>query len=263
MTPLWAFLLGLIQGLTEFLPVSSSAHLTILGALSGIREEDALAFFLVLHIGTLVALFAYFFRDLVDLALRSLKGEREAWRYNLLILLTTLPTGIIGLSLKSLVERAVASPLVASLLLLVTAVFLIATKWFREGELDSGEISWKLALLIGVAQGLAVFPGISRSGATITACLALGLRREAAFRYSFLASIPAILGAVLLDAKEMTGMADHMGGGVLVIGASVAALSGYGALVLLKKTVVGKTFHLYAAWCLLASACGLWVALRG
>lgn len=263
MTPFWAFLLGLIQGLTEFLPVSSSAHLTILGAMSGIREEDALAFFLVLHIGTLLALFAYFAKDLADLGLRSIRGEREAWRYNLLILVTTIPTGIIGLSLKPLVEKAVASPLAAALLLLVTAAFLTATRWFPDGKVDSPQISWRQGLLIGVAQGLAVFPGISRSGATITACLALGLTREAAFRYSFLVSIPAILGAVLLDARAMSGMAGHMGYGSLVLGASVAAASGFVALVLLKRTVVGKTFHWYAIWCLLASAGGIWVALRG
>lgn len=256
----WAILLGLLQGLTEFLPVSSSAHLTIAGALSGIQEEDALAFFLVLHVGTLAALVVYFAKDLGSLGVRSLRGEREAWRYNLLVLLTTVPTGILGLALKPAVERAVTSPAVAALLLIVTAAFLTATRFFPEGSREAGQIRFRDALAVGVAQGLAVFPGISRSGATITACMALGIAREEAFRYSFLASLPAIAGAALLEAREVAGAAGHFGAGHLVLGALVSAASGFVALAFLKRTVVGRSFHWYAVWCLLASAFGLWVA---
>lgn len=261
MSLLWAIILGLAQGLTEFLPVSSSAHLTILGALAGVREEDALAFFLILHLGTLAALLAFFARDLWDLGVRSIRGDREAWRYNGLIVLTTLPTAVIGLALKPAVEKAMASPLAAALLLLVTAAFLAATRWFPEGGVASGAIRPRHAFLVGVAQGMAVFPGISRSGATITACLALGLTREEAFRYSFLVSLPAIGGAALLDAKAMAGMSAMVAPGTLVAGAVTSAVLGFAALALLKRTVVGRAFHWYAVWCLLASAGGLWVAL--
>lgn len=261
MSLLWAVILGLAQGLTEFLPVSSSAHLTILGVLAGVREEDALAFFLILHLGTLVALVAFFARDLWDLGVRSLRGDRDAWRYNGLIVLTTVPTAVIGLALKPVVERAMASPLTASLLLLVTAAFLTATRWFPEGTVGPGSLRPRHAFLVGVAQGLAVFPGISRSGATITACLALGLTREEAFRYAFFVSLPAIAGAALLDAKAMMGMSGQTGAGVLFAGAAVSAVAGFAALALLKRTVVGRAFHWYAIWCLLAASAGLWVAL--
>lgn len=260
MSILWALILAVVQGLTEFLPVSSSAHLAILGALAGIREEDALAFFLVLHMGTLLATLAFFWKDLWALVKGLAHGDGASWRYVLLVAVTTVPTGIIGLALKDYVEEAFASPAVAGGLLFVTAAALLGTRFLPRGEKADRDITWLDALLVGIAQGVAVFPGISRSGATICACLARKVTPEAAFRYSFLASLPAIAGAFLLEARgvfsaENPHVADD------VVGFLFAFLSGFLALVFLRRLVTRGQLYWFAIWCVITGSLGLGLAL--
>lgn len=256
MTLLWTVIVAIVQGLTEFLPVSSSAHLAILGALAGIREEDALAFFLVLHMGTLLATLVFFWKDLWALIKGLAHADRASWRYVLLMTVTTVPTGIIGLALKGYVEDAFASPGVAGGLLFVTAAALVGTRFLPRGEKADRDITWLDALLVGIAQGIAVFPGISRSGATICACLSRKITPEAAFRYSFLASLPAIAGAFLLEARgvlsaENPHVADD------VVGFLIAFAVGYLALVFLRRLVTQGRLHWFAVWCVITGSLGL------
>ncbi len=256
----WTILLAIIQGLAEFFPVSSSAHLTILGAVGGIKEEDALVFFLVLHFGTLMATVVFFWRDLLNLALGAFKGDRQAWRFVGLIAVTTAVTGVLGLSLKHVTEKLVTSPGIVGGMLLFTACYLWGTKYLPKGTKSQGEMTWLDAALVGLAQGCAVIPGVSRSGASISSGLARGLDRATAFRYSFLASLPAIAGAFLLEARQAFSAENpHLADDV--IGALVSFVVGCFALWLWRKTVIRFGPHVFAPWCLLAGLCGIAVAL--
>lgn len=262
MSLLWTLFLAVMQGLTEFLPVSSSAHLTIVGYLAGIREEDALVFFVVLHVGTLGAVLAYFWRELWALLAGLVRGERGAWRFALLVLTTTLPTGVIGIAIKPLVEKMVVSPAAAGCFLFVTAGFLFATRWMKDGTKGDADITFLDALLVGVAQGFAVFPGVSRSGATLAAALARGLDRETAFRYSFLASLPAVAGAFLMEGRHAVSSTNpHLADDLL--GLTVAFAVGLIALVIVRGSLVKRVYHHFAWWCLAAGAFGIWLGISG
>jgi len=257
---LWTIILAVVQGLAEFFPVSSSAHLTILGALAGIKEEDALVFFLVLHFGTLMATVVFFWRDLLSLAVGALKGDREAWRFAGLVAVTTAFTGAIGLSLEHLTKKLVTEPGIAGGMLLFTAVYLWCTRYLPKGSKDSGGITWLDAALVGIAQGLAVIPGVSRSGASISSGLARGMDRATAFRYSFLASLPAIAGAFLLEARHSFS-ADNPHLWDDVLGALISFAVGGIALWLWRRVVIKYGPHVFAPWCVFAGLCGITVAL--
>lgn len=257
---IWALILGIVQGATEFLPVSSSAHLAFIGAMAGISEKDALPFFLILHFATLVAMTAYFRKDLLDIAGGCLKLDREKWKLAMMILITTIPTGIIGLALKSHVEKAFVSPAWPAAFLVVTAAALFSTRFAREGKTGLFSLNSPQALAIGIAQGIAVLPGISRSGSTLVAGLFCGMKREDAFRYSFLASMPAVAGAFLLDIREVLKTGGEFGLGVTAPSFALAACVGFVSLVFLKKTVVRGGLHKFAYYCLFAAACGFMIA---
>ena len=260
MSLLWTLILAVVQGLAEFFPVSSSGHLTILGAVAGIREEDALVFFLVLHFGTLMATLVFFWRDLLRLAWGVLRRDRAAWRYVLLVAAATVPTGLIGLTLQHVTEKAVVTPLVPGILLFFTAAYLWGTKYLPAGKKDDGQITWLDAVLVGAAQGCAVIPGISRSGSSISAGLARGLDRGTAFKFSFLASLPAIAGAFLLEARHAFSAANpHLWDDV--VGAAVSFSVGCLALWLWRKAVIRYGTHRFAFWCLIAGAAGIVVAI--
>lgn len=250
MSLLLVVILAIIQGLTEFLPVSSSAHLAIFGSFLGIKEKDALSFFIALHIGTLISLFCYFYKDIMDLMKGLFKMERGTLKFVLMMIITTIPTGIIGLSLKPVVEKALISPITSALLLLITAALLFLTRLFKEQKDTISTMNGWQALVIGIVQGIAVFPGISRSGSTISAGLLLGLKGEDAFKYSFLSCIPAIMGAALLDIKDMARTAlvkDE------ILGASIAFIFGFAALFFLKKIVIKNWLHRFGYYCVLFS----------
>jgi undecaprenyl-diphosphatase len=256
----WTILLAIVQGLAEFFPVSSSAHLTILGALGGIREEDALVFFLVLHFGTLIATIVFFWRDLLNLAVGLAKRDGTAWRFAGLVAVTTAVTGVLGLSLESVTKKMVTSPGVAGCILLFTACYLWATQYLPKGTKTRAEMTWLDAALVGLAQGCAVIPGISRSGSSISAGLARGLDRETAFKYSFLASLPAIAGAFLLEARHaFSAQNPHLTDDVL--GALISFVVGCFALWLWRKVVIRFGPHVFAPWCVLAGLGGILVAL--
>ena len=248
---LWAALLGLIQGLTEFLPVSSSGHLVLAGHLIGL-PSTGLIFELLLHLATLAAVIYYYRVDvtgLIKAVPRSLGSPRAGYhedpevRLGILVVIATLPTAVIGLFFKDHFERLAQQTQAVGIALLMTACLLLATHWIRPKE---RQISAWMAIAIGIAQGLAITPGISRSGATIALALLLGVSTLNAARFSFLISIPAIAGAAILKLKD--GLGD-LNIAAAILGFSVALISGYLALRWLVALVQARRFAAFAPYC--------------
>lgn len=244
-------LLGVIQGLTEFLPVSSSGHLVIGKTLFGLADPDLLVD-VMLHVGTLLPVLWLYRRDLLEM-LRSLGrlpaagrlwADDGALRLTLCVVVGTIPTGLMGVGLKDHFERLFSSPLAVGFALLLTGVILMLTRLARQrDEAPHRTLGLGRALVVGVAQGAAITPGISRSGTTIAVGLLLGIEREMAARLSFVMSIPAIVGAVLLTLrKAQAGVAAP----VLLLGVLSSALAGYLALRWVVALVRRGTLHRFA-----------------
>jgi len=201
-TTLHAVVLGLVQGLGEFLPISSSAHLVVLPRLLG-WPDQGLSMDVAMHMGTLLALVVYFWKDLADLALGALKGEPKQRKMLLLILVATVPGGIAGLLLDDYVESVFRDPALIAGTLMLFGLLLGLADWKGRKTFEMKEMDWSPALWIGLAQALALVPGVSRSGVTITAALVLGFKREDAARFSFLLSFPIIAGAGALHLRHL------------------------------------------------------------
>ena len=191
-------ILGLVQGFTEFLPVSSSGHLALAKIFLGM-EMPPLNYDLVLHVSTTLATIIFFFPDICSLFVEWCKGfgggaarSKPGWSIGWAVALGTCVTGAIGMSIKDFSEAASLNSLIVGICLLITGVMLLLSRYIRGG---GDKVTLKNGLIVGVIQGIAVMPGISRSGSTIIAGLASGLSKEEAFRFSFLLSIPAIIGA--------------------------------------------------------------------
>ena len=264
-----ALVMGLTQGLTEFIPVSSSGHLILVPWLFGWNDpvRDAfitsLEFSVILHMGTLLALLAYFWRDwlklipagLATVRDRSFKGDPDrkmAW----LLVIATIPAVLVGPLLNGPIEDAVRAPALVALMLCVGAAILwLADRWgSKTREMDS--LTFGGALGIGVAQVLALVPGISRSGVSISAGLFLGLTREAAARFSFLMATPVIAGAGLFELKKLVGgqVVGDVNGGAILIGFVAAAVSGLAAIHLLLRFVRNHPMTVFVAYRLLLAA---------
>lgn len=235
-------LLAVIQGLTEFFPVSSSGHLLLLQKLLGFTTLP-LVYDIFFHVGTLLAVAAFFFRDIRELALRFYR--RENLRLLLLLAAATLPTALIGFLFKDFFESLFTRTSYLGFAFLFTAAVLLASRFLR---LRTRRPGFPAALLIGVAQGIAITPGVSRAGMTIAVAIALGLAFDFSFRFSFLLSIPAIAGAVLLEARAIPWAGGHWP--MLALGVAVAAASGLLALVLLRRMAVRDHFHRFAYYLL-------------
>lgn len=237
-----AMVLGCVQGLTEFLPVSSSAHLILMPWLLS-WPDGGLAFDVGLHWGTLIGVVAYFWKDVQKLtsgALQFLQGSRT-WEAKLpwALALATVPGAVVGFFLEKTVESTFRQPwLIAGTLSMMGLVLFFCERFFpHERKMDS--LRWSEILGIGLAQALAIVPGVSRSGATISAGLALGLARSEAARFSFLLSIPIIFGAGLLKLPEMGALANTK---EFWVGCMSAAASGYMAIGFLLRYVQTKTY---------------------
>lgn len=256
-----AVVLGITQGVTEFLPISSDGHLILVPALFGWRRFG-LGFDVVLHAATLLATVAYFRKDVARLLTALISNEEERARDRRLgwfLIIATIPSAVIALALEPLVNLVETLPM--AMQAVVTALFLLATGVLLGGaELlsgrrapeieDAGDIPLKHALLVGIAQGFAVAPGLSRSGATIAAGVALGIRRDEAARFSFLLSIPIVLAAT---AKKV--IVDVVIGGEtlppalpLAVGLAVTALVGYAAIALLLPYVRKHSLWAFAIY---------------
>lgn len=280
MTYFEAILLGLVQGVFMFVPVSSTAHLVVTqhfliaqGSTMPPPESPAMILFdLIVHVGTLVSIAIVFHASLRTLIARSFSelrdrisapariGERRIGVYSWLVLmglLTVLVTGVLGLSLKSTFERVFGAPQILVFTLLITAALLLLTDRLRNLTLGVKQIGPRLAVIIGVAQAMALIPGISRSGITIIAGLFAGLKRRWAAEFSFLVAIPTILAASALQAVEVargTGM-DGVGFGPLLVAFVVAAISGTIALQLVLVALYKAQLKIFSAYLvLLASA---------
>jgi len=260
MDALTGLILGLVQGLTEFLPVSSSGHLVLAELLFG-AEEAPLAFEVWLHLATLTAVLAALRKEVLSLVrsldLRARDAESKRWRGWILALgIGTVPAVVVGLTAADAVEAAFSNVRLVGVDLVVTAVVLFASRGFGGRGMPLTPLR---ALLIGIAQAVAILPGISRSGMTLVAGLALGLSGVDAARFSFLLAIPAILGAVVLQLPELASLGAEAPVPLLV-GFVSAALSGYGAVLLVWRVVERGRLALFAPYCLLV---GLAVLLWG
>jgi len=223
--------LALLQGLTEFLPISSSAHLILLPRVAG-WSDQGLAFDVAVHVGTLAAVVLYFRRELVAMLgdwLRSLRLRRDYGDSRLVwgVILGTIPVGLGGLAIQLLGAEALRSPLVIAFATLLFGLLLWWADWAGRRERNEHSLRWADVLLIGAAQALALIPGTSRSGITITAGLALGLTREAAARFSFLLSIPVIVLAGGLQAYEGVTQRVAVDWAAVSVGALIAGASAY------------------------------------
>lgn len=262
-----AIILGIVQGLAEFLPVSSSGHLAIIQNLFGIEMETGLLFDVLLHIGTLAAIFVVFWRDIVKLVIEffGIIGDffrrfndpdvivlSSAYRrFVLLILVSTIPTGIIGYFGRDFVAYASTTLLIPGIGLIITSILLFICDRIGDGRKGIKKITYLNAFEVGMAQGVATLPGISRSGTTIAACLILGIKKETAVKYSFIMSIPAVLGAALLEIKDVAGASIEAGTVVAyVIGMVVSAIVGYFAIRVMINVVRRKRYIYFSAYCL-------------
>jgi len=267
-------LLGLVQGITEFLPISSSGHLVLGQALLGV-EKSGISFEVAVHLATGAAVVVHYrrllWRMLFALRLvfspRAWKADvaggredavdREHLRLFWYLALGTLPAAVIGFAFKDFFEEVFYSPRLVCLLLLVTGAMLIAT---RLAARRAGRgLFWRAALLIGAAQAAAIFPGISRSGATIAAGLLLGLSAEKAAEFSFLLALPAIFGAALLELAAPAGSVLQAGLTLpaLLLGSAAAFVFGYLAIALLLKVLFAGRFDRFAYYCWAVGLTGL------
>lgn len=241
-------LLGVVQGLTEFLPVSSSGHLVIAQELLGSAPASGILFEVCLHLATLVAIVLFYRRRVAGLSLGVLQGEGAAWRYVGKLALATLPAIVVALFARGLIEQQFDSLRAVGACLLLTGCIVWSTRYTAAGE-GMAEPGWSAALLIGFAQALAILPGVSRSGATVAAGMALGLKPLAAAEFSFLLGIIAIAGAGVLMLPELGALSGSAIEAILA-GGLAALVSGLLALWAFVWLLRSQRFHLFAwyAW---------------
>lgn len=278
MNLLQAILMGIIQGLTEFLPVSSSGHLAIFKNLFHINTETGVLFDVLLHVGTLAAIFVVYWKDVRKLIVEGCKivglvcqnliiffknvfGKQHLEykriitttyrKFVVMILISTIPTGIIGVLLKDVVESASDILIIPGVCLIVTAFILFVCDRAEDGDKKAKTATYWDSLILGVSQGVATLPGISRSGTTITVCRLLGFDKAFAVKYSFIMSIPAILGATVLELKDIfehpivaTNIVNY------IVGMIVAAVVGYIALKTVVVLVKKNKFKYFSYYCL-------------
>jgi undecaprenyl-diphosphatase len=241
-------ILGLIQGLAEWLPISSTAHLRIAEHFIPSLTVTPL-FNVTLHVGTLIVVVFYFRKEVKSTlsALAHLDFKSEYGQLVPPIIVGTIPTAIIGLLYVTFLEDTLQTLLIIGITFLIGATILYTS---RVGKENTETITYKTALLMGTMQGFAIFPGLSRSGITISTALLIGLKREKAFKFSFLLSIPAIIGDLAVEAYKQRGQlaTQTIGSTELLIGIITAMVVGYIAIKLVSKTVMSKKFHYFAIY---------------
>ena len=280
-----AIFLGIVQGLTEFLPVSSSGHLAIFQNLFHIDTGGSVAFDVMLHVGTLVVVFLVYWKDICKLVIEACKMLADLFvnlkmavtpnntesprqyrriirtnyrKFVVLVIVSTIPTGLIGYFGRKLIEDASATLLVPGICLLITGVILYLSDRVENCWKIPRDVSWGEGVLIGIAQGFATLPGISRSGTTIAACTFCGFERKFAVKYSFILSIPAILGAAVLEIKDLANesiSASMMGS--YACGMIFAAIFGYISIRIVGQMVLRRKMRIFAYYCFVAGACAI------
>lgn len=279
MSLLQAVIMGVIQGLTEFLPVSSSGHLALAKILLHMETDTGILFDVLLHLGTLIAIFVAFYKDIFRMVIEGFgiigdffknvkiffvnvfTGAEEPYhllidnsyrKFVMLVIVSTIPTGIIGYVGADLVESASATLIVPGICLVLTSVLLFVSDRIPDGSKTPKNVTYSNAFFIGICQGFATLPGLSRSGTTITACLLSRFNRKFAVKYSFIMSIPAVLGAVVLELSDIStaGLSVSVIGSYLV-GVICAAVVGYICIRTMLTVVRKKKFTFFAVYCLL------------
>lgn len=263
MTLLQSIILGIIQGLTEFLPISSSAHLVIAPYLFGweIPAQAGFIFDVLVQLGTLLAVIFYFRKDLYQIIVAVINGliHRRPFtepmsRLGWFLIIATIPAVIAGVLFKDLVERAFGNPLAAGLFLLVTAALLVIAERVGKRNRSINSISWLDALIVGLFQAISLFPGISRSGSTITGGMIRNLDRPSAARFSFLMSVPVMLGAGALAMVDLIKSPSFtMQIPTLIVGFIAAAVVGYLSIRWLLSYLIMHPLYFFAIYCLVLS----------
>jgi undecaprenyl-diphosphatase len=259
-----AIILGIIQGVAEWLPISSTGHLRLADHFLGLNLPILYA--VSLHIGTLIVIFAFFRKDIRKIlsALLHRDFRSEDGKMVPLIIVASVPTGLIGAGLvfSNVIETVFNQVTPIALALIVCGFLLYASKLARE---NTDVLNYKTALVFGIAQGIATVPGISRSGTTIAVALLLGLKREKAFRFSFIMSLPAIIGALGLTVYQEHEALLQSGFGVteIAVGVMVAMIVGYAALYAVHKVIENTQFYLFAFYCWVFGAAMLILGLNG
>ena len=279
MSLLEAVLMGVIQGLTEFLPVSSSGHLSLFKILFHVETDTGILFDVLLHLGTLIAVFAAFYKDIFRMIAEgfaiigdffknikifagnvfSKKGEpyyrlvdNSYRKFVMLVIVSTIPTGIIGYAAADVVEAAAEILLVTGSCLIITSVLLFLSDRVEDGVKTPKNVTYSNAFFIGICQGFATLPGLSRSGTTITACLLSKFNRKFAVKYSFIMSIPAILGAVVFKLTDISiASVTAADLGCYISGVICAAVVGYICIKTMLVVVRKRKFTIFAVYCLL------------
>lgn len=273
---LYALALGVIQALTEFLPVSSSGHLVLLQNIFGLTEPELLLN-ICLHVGTLAAVFVVFYKEIGSILktfiqiprlyrehsgiVNMFKKDQDV-RITGLIIFGSIPTGILGLLFHELADRIFSSVQIVGIMLLITGIILWLTRYANYQGKSLGQMKISDALFVGLLQGLAILPGISRAGATISAALFIGIDRELAGRFSFLLCIPAIIGALAISLKGPMAYSSIPLTGI-ISGSLLAGITGYFALKILLRIVRQGNLYYFAPYCWTAGIAALiWHFLR-
>ena len=244
----YALLLGILQGFTEFLPVSSSGHLALAQMLIPGFDQPGVLFDAMLHVGTAAAVVWFERWQILEWA-----GSATGRRVLSLLVVGTAATAVVGFALRGVATRTFERPLWIAVFLVVTGCVVGATRWLGSGKRGVERTTWREAALIGLLQGLAVFPGLSRSGTTIAAGLGAGLERSWAARFSFLLGVPAVAGVTvieLLSHRHELAATSASFALVCAVGAVAAAITGYVALAIVLKTVSSRVFHRFAWYCI-------------
>lgn len=249
-------ILSVLQGIAEFLPISSSGHLVVVKEFLGLGDVG-IRLDVFLHVGTLIAVVLFYFATLRSLALNMIsKGERkEALSYVGKILLSAIPAGAVGVFLNDFLSSLFSSPRMVGLALAFTSIVLISTRFFSSSKTSS--VSFKSAFLMGLAQAVAIIPGVSRSGMTLSMAKALGVDSGKAAEFSFLMSIPPIAGAALLEvikSLECSSAVPEVSWGLTLYGACVSAAIGYISLALLLKALKANAFWMFGLYTFVVSA---------
>ena len=260
--------LGFLQGVTEFLPISSSGHLSFAKIMMGVGDPS-LSFDLVLHVATLFAVLVYFAKDIVTLLLEWLYGffnsnarNWAGWRFGWAVILGSFITAPLGIILKPIAETASVNLLWLGGNFWLTGLLLLSTKFFSN---HWETVRIRDGAIVGFIQGLAVLPGISRSGSTIWAGMLSGLSRDEAFRFSFLLSIPAIVGATFLESRDLGGRESFLAElpSAWMASAVVAFLTGLVSLIILRKLVTSDRWWLFAIYCILLGSASVVLSIVG
>lgn len=281
MSLLEAILMGIIQGVTEFLPVSSSGHLALFKIFFDVKDVGLL-FDVILHLGTLIAIFAVYYKDIwkmiregfaiiadvcrnIGIFFSNLANKKKGGyhhvvcngyrKFVMLVIVSTIPTGIIGVLDASLVEMASKILVVPGICLIITSMLLLLADHSKGGDKMPKQVTYSNAFIIGIAQGVATMPGLSRSGTTIAACLLSGFNRKFAVKYSFIMSIPAVLGSLVFELSDLANVSfTNTELLYYLVGMAVAAIVGYICIKVMLYIVRQKRFTGFAIYCFLVGA---------